>query len=134
MDAEMIAGVRRFNRTVTERIGALRDGFLGRGRPLGEARLLWEVGAEGVEVRGLRRRLGLDSGCVARVLRSLERQGLVERGPSPSDGRVRHVRLTAAGAAERAELDRRSDELAASVLDPLSERQRARLVAAMAEV
>ncbi|HZA00456.1 MAG TPA: GNAT family N-acetyltransferase, partial [Acidimicrobiales bacterium] len=40
----------------------------------------------------------------------------------------------AAGSAERAVLDRRSDELARSLLDPLGERQRERLVAAMAEV
>jgi GNAT superfamily N-acetyltransferase len=35
---------------------------------------------------------------------------------------------------ERAELDRRSDDLALSILDPLTARQRTRLIAAMAEV
>ena len=44
MDVEAIAGVRAFNRTVTERIGALEETYLGGGRPLGETRLLWEVG------------------------------------------------------------------------------------------
>ena len=44
MDAGMIGQVRRFNRTVTQRIGALDDAFLARGRPLGQARLLWEIG------------------------------------------------------------------------------------------
>jgi GNAT superfamily N-acetyltransferase len=47
---------------------------------------------------------------------------------------VRTVRLTPAGLAERAELDRRSDDLAVSILGPLDDRQRARLVAAMGEV
>jgi GNAT superfamily N-acetyltransferase len=47
---------------------------------------------------------------------------------------VRLVRLTRSGAAERAVLDERSDELAASFLAPLGERKRARLVEAMAEV
>jgi ribosomal protein S18 acetylase RimI-like enzyme len=47
---------------------------------------------------------------------------------------VRTARLTARGLAERAELDRRSDEVATSILEPLSARQRTRLVAAMAEV
>jgi len=47
---------------------------------------------------------------------------------------VRIARLTRAGLAERAELDRRSDELAAALLAPLGGGQRARLVAAMAEV
>jgi hypothetical protein len=43
----LIDGVRRFNRTVTQRIGALDDAYLSRGRPLGQARLLWEIGPDG---------------------------------------------------------------------------------------
>src|SRR5438067_581187 len=112
MDTQAVQGVRSFNRTVAERIGALDDRFLGRARPMGEARTLWEVGAAGAEVRALRARLGLDSGYMSRVLRSLEQQGLVTVGASTDDRRVRRVRLTRAGLAERAELDRRSDEVA----------------------
>ena len=134
MDAPSIQQVRAFNRTVADRIGALGDRFLGRARPMGESRTLWEIGPDGTEVRALRARLGLDSGYTSRVLRSLERQGLVTVDPSPDDRRVRHVRLTAAGLAERAELDRCSDDVARSFLEPLSDGQRARLVAAMAEV
>ena len=55
----MVARVRRFNRLVTQRVGALDDRFLARGRPLGEARLLWEIGPEGCELRRLRERLDL---------------------------------------------------------------------------
>ncbi|MDR3544331.1 MAG: winged helix DNA-binding protein, partial [Candidatus Limnocylindrales bacterium] len=131
---EEVQGVRRFNREVAGRIGALTDHFLGRARPMGEARILWEVGPEGTEVRTLRARLSLDSGYTSRVLRSLEQQALVTVGSSPDDQRVRRVQLTDAGRAERTELDRRSDELALSILEPLSVRQRTRLVAAMAEV
>ena len=131
---EEIQVVRRFNREVAGRIGALTDQFLGRARPMGEARVLWEIGAQGVEVRALRARLSLDSGYTSRVLRSLERQALVTVGSSPDDRRVRRVQLTEAGRAERMELDRRSDEVALSILEPLSVTQRTRLVAAMAEV
>jgi hypothetical protein len=45
MSQTRVEQVRRFNRTVSERIGALDDRFLGQDRPLGEARLLWEDGA-----------------------------------------------------------------------------------------
>jgi len=134
MDAAMVERVRSFNRRVTERVGALNEDFLGRDRPLAEARLLWEIGPGGSEVRELRRRLGLDSGYLARLLRSLERHGMVVVEPVPSDRRVRRARLTRSGLAERAELDRRSDQLAASVLDPLCDEQRARLLSAMADV
>ena len=120
--------VRRFNRTVTERVGVLYDHYLGRDRPIGEARLLWEIGDQGQDVRRLRERLGLDSGYISRLLRSLEAAGLVTVEPQPRDRRVRTVRLTGTGRAERAVLDDRSDELAGSMLEPLNSAQRARLV------
>jgi DNA-binding MarR family transcriptional regulator/GNAT superfamily N-acetyltransferase len=134
MDRDFVQDVRSFNRTVAERIGALDDRFLGRARPMGEARILWEIGPDGAEVRALRARLALDSGYLSRVLRSLERQGLVTVETSPDDRRVRRAQLTESGHAERAELDRRSDEVAAGILEPLDARQRARLVAAMRDV
>ncbi|MDQ6878487.1 MAG: helix-turn-helix domain-containing GNAT family N-acetyltransferase [Candidatus Dormibacteraeota bacterium] len=134
MDPTMISQARRFNRIVTQRVGALNDRFLARDRSLGEARLLWEIGAEGRDVRSLRAQLELDSGYLSRLLRSLEASGLVTVGPNESDKRVRIARLTPLGSAEREVLDQRSDELAASLLAPLSARQRARLVAAMADV
>lgn len=126
--------VRRFHRLVVERIGALSDRFLGRDRPMGESRVLWEIGPEGTEVRALRARLGLDSGYASRVLRALEREALITTRVGRDDARVRSVHLTRAGRAERAELDRRSNELATGLLAPLEARQRARLVAAMADV
>jgi DNA-binding MarR family transcriptional regulator len=126
--------VRRFNRTVTQRVGALNDRFLARDRPLAEARLLWEIGPEGAEVRSLRSRLELDSGHASRLLRSLQDDGLIRVVPSSADGRVRRAELTPAGLAERKLLDRRSDELAKSMLTPLSSAERGRLVTAMREV
>lgn len=134
MSDREVQQVRAFNRIVAERIGAVSDTFLGRGRPMGHSRTLWEIGSAGCEVRELRGRLGLDSGYVSRVLRSLERQGLINVEASPDDRRVRFVRLTSSGLAERVELDRRSDRLASSVLERLRDHERRRLVAAMAEV
>ena len=129
-----VAHVRRFNRTITQRVGALNDHFLSRDRPLAVARLLWEIGTEGGEVVMLRSRLGVDSGQMSRMLRSLEADGLVTVMPSDADGRVRVARLTARGLAERAILDERSDELAASILEPLDDEQRTELVGAMRTV
>jgi DNA-binding MarR family transcriptional regulator len=134
MSDARVEQVRRFNRVVTQRVGAFNDRFLGRPRPLGEARLLWEIGLTGCEVRSLRSRLGLDSGYLSRLLRSLEAAGLVEVSPNPSDARVRVARLTRAGRRERAALDRRSDEFAQSLLAPLSDEEQQRLVAAMRDV
>src|SRR3954451_11666139 len=134
MPEAQIAQVRRFNRVAGERIGALQSHFLGLRRPIGEARLLWEVGLEGGDVRDLRARLGLDSGYASRLLRALEDDGLIKVSTGAHDARVRRVVLTARGRREWRELELRSDELALSVLAPLNDRQRSRLVDAMATV
>ncbi|MEH1101776.1 helix-turn-helix domain-containing GNAT family N-acetyltransferase [Micromonospora sp. CPCC 205561] len=137
MDSELIAAVRRFNRTVTQRVGALDDEYMARARPLAQARLLWEIGPGGAEVAALRARLGLDSGHLSRLLRALEGDGLITVGPSAQpggDGRVRTASLTYAGRAEWAELDERSEAFARSILAPLTGSRRERLVSAMAEV
>lgn len=134
MTEVMIAQVRRFNRTVTQRIGALNERFLASERSLAQNRLLWEIGSDGADVRALRARLDLDSGYVSRLLRALEAAGLITIERSPDDGRVRTARLTDAGREELATLDRRSDDAAAAILRPLNEGQKSRLVTAMAEV
>src|SRR6476619_4838001 len=116
MPDAMVDQVRRFNRTVTQRVGALDDHFLARDRPLGEARVLWEIGRDGCEVRALRHRLQIDSGYLSRLLRSLEADDLVRVGPSAADRRVGRAELTRKGRAEWTLLDRRSDELARTLL------------------
>jgi DNA-binding MarR family transcriptional regulator/N-acetylglutamate synthase-like GNAT family acetyltransferase len=134
MNERHIQQVRRFNRVVTQHVGALESSYLKRGRPLGQARLLFEIGLNGIDVRVLRERLKLDSGYVSRLLRSLEAQELVQVQAQSGDGRVRRVVLTPKGHAERATYDTLSDELAISFLTPLDPAQRERLVKAMAEV
>jgi len=134
MSATAVDEVRHFNRTVTERLGALSDDFLGLHRPLGESRVLWEIGSDGCEVRLLRARLGLDSGYTSRMLRSLESEGLVKLKRGPADRRIRVARLTAAGRRALAALNERADEHARSLLAPLTSEQKERLVAAMHDV
>ena len=134
MTAEMVAKVRRFNRTATARIGVLNDNYLASARTLGMNRMLWEIGVDGCDIRSLRAQLDLDSGYASRLLRALENERLIVIEPSPNDGRVRIARLTAAGRREVAVLDQRSDDAASAILQPLNAGQRDRLVTAMAEV
>jgi DNA-binding MarR family transcriptional regulator/N-acetylglutamate synthase-like GNAT family acetyltransferase len=117
---------------VTRKVGALNDRYLGH-RPLGESRVLFEIGEHGATPRDIRARLGLDSGYLARLLRALQRDGLVAEQPG-ADRRTKRLTLTEAGRAEVAELDRISDELAAATLAPLTDEQRERLLRAQAEV
>jgi DNA-binding MarR family transcriptional regulator len=134
MATDEITQVRRFNRLVTQRVGALDDHFLGRDRPLAESRLLFEIGPAGADLRDLRERLGLDSGYVSRLVKSLQREGLIRLTRGADDRRVRQARLTPAGRRELHEMNGRADALAAGLLESLPSTQRVRLVTAMTEV
>src|SRR6476646_10549274 len=116
MDADLVETIRRFNRTVTQRVGVLNEDYLARSRPLGASRVLWEIGDDGIDARSIRARLQLDSGYLSRLLRMLEAEDLIQVTQDPNDQRVRVMQLTEAGKRERAELDRRSDDLAHSLL------------------
>ncbi len=100
MFLDPVARLRRFNRAVTRASGALETSFMGRGRPLGAARVLHLVRAEGTDVADIRAQLGLDSGLLSRFLRALEREHLIETKTDPTDRRRSIARLTQAGQAE----------------------------------
>jgi DNA-binding MarR family transcriptional regulator len=134
MNQQHIAQVRQFNRLVTQRVGALDDHFLGRDRPLGASRLLYEIGEQGASLRDLRRRLDLDAGYVSRLIKTLKKAGLIRLAAEAGDQRVRTAQLTARGRREMRALNARSDRLAADLLSAVSGKQRERLVTAMAEV
>ena len=134
MNVSQVEQVRSFNRAITRRVGALGDDYLGRGRPFGESRVLFEIGRDGADIRDLRTRLALDSGYLSRLLRSLEAQGLATSQRAADDGRARRVTLTRKGVREVDALDRRSQDFAISLLAPLGAAQRDRMIAAMAEV
>ncbi len=129
-----VATVRQFNRAVTHHMGVLEDHFLGRNRSLGASRVLFEIGeagTSGIAIRNLRARLSLDSGYISRVLKSLQAEGLIRLSQASDDARVRIVKVTSKGRRELATLNQRSDEIAATTLRGLNDKQRASLVDAM---
>jgi DNA-binding MarR family transcriptional regulator/ribosomal protein S18 acetylase RimI-like enzyme len=123
---------RRFNRSFTQRIGVLGDSYLDAGRPLGPSRLLFEVGDRGAHVSELRRRLGLDSGYVSRLLRQLEDEHLVTVTTDPADRRQRVVTLSPLGRREWRRLDGRAQRAARRLVQGLAAPERARLADALA--
>lgn len=125
-----VAAFRQFSRYFTRQAGVLTEQYLGQARPLGAARVLFEIGS-GVSLRELRTRLGLDPGYLSRMIRSLEDEGLVRVSAHPGDGRLRVAELTSAGEAELAEQDRRANGVAEGLLSTLAEVQRRELVASL---
>lgn len=116
MTASPVARFRRFARAVTREVGALDTSFLGRGRPLGAARVINAIGAGRSDVAELRAYLGLDSGLMSRLLRGLEDEGVIETTPHPGDARRRVAALTVTGAREFEAYEALSDSRAASFL------------------
>jgi DNA-binding MarR family transcriptional regulator/GNAT superfamily N-acetyltransferase len=129
--ASQAAALRRFNRFYTGAIGVLTDRYLGLSRPLGEARVLFEIGTDGAAVRDLRNLLDLDSGYLSRLLSQLQSQGLVRMGAHPDDHRIRIAELTPAGRRELTDLNQRAEAVATGLLEPLTAEQRLDLIAAM---
>ncbi|HXD47057.1 MAG TPA: helix-turn-helix domain-containing GNAT family N-acetyltransferase [Pseudolabrys sp.] len=111
-----IARVRRFNRAVTSEVGALDTSFLGRGRPLGAARVLNAIGHGYSDVAALRDYLGLDSGLMSRLLRGLEEEGLAETVAHKDDARRRIARLTKRGRREFDAYEKLSDAQAKAMI------------------
>jgi DNA-binding MarR family transcriptional regulator/GNAT superfamily N-acetyltransferase len=124
--------LRRFNRAWSQRVGLLEESYLGQGRSLGASRLLFEMGVDGAGVLELRRRLGLDSGYLSRLLRTLEDDGLVAVRRDPADQRRRLVVPTARGRRAIERLEDRSEGRARALVEPLGESQRRRLTEALA--
>lgn len=133
--AQHVAAVRRFSRFYTQQIGVLTDSYLRSPFSLTEARVMYELAQhETTTATELGGALGLDAGYLSRILRSFTTQGLIDRQPSPTDGRQNILRLTAAGQAAFATLDARSRADFALMLGRLTLEEQRRLVAAMGAI
>jgi DNA-binding MarR family transcriptional regulator/GNAT superfamily N-acetyltransferase len=133
--AARVAAVRRFNRFYTRQVGALDEGLLHSSLSLAEGRVLYEVAnRESPTAAELGRDLRLDAGYLSRLVRSLEQRALLERAPSPTDGRQSLLRLTGEGRATFDDLDGRAREEIAGLLTPLAETRQRWLLEAMGTI
>jgi DNA-binding MarR family transcriptional regulator/GNAT superfamily N-acetyltransferase len=130
-----VAAVRRFNRFYTRAIGVLEKGYLGTPYTVAEGRVLYEIAkADGITAKAVGGITGLDAGYLSRIVARLERDGVVGRERSASDGRSTVLRLTERGREVFAPFDQRSAALVEGMIGGLSPERRARLTGAMAEL
>jgi DNA-binding MarR family transcriptional regulator/GNAT superfamily N-acetyltransferase len=129
---ERVAAVRRFNRFHTRKIGVLHEGLLGSPLSLTEGRVLYELAQRRTTTASeLAAELALDSGYLSRILTGFEKQGLLQRDPSETDGRQIILALTDRGRAMFAMINARSHEEIAALLEPLTNADQKRLVKAL---
>ena len=132
---DTVAVIRRFNRFYTRAIGVLDRGHVGSPYTLAETRTLYEIAVgQGVTPKAVGERTGLDPGYLSRIVKRLERDGLVRREPSDVDGRSIVLRPSEEGAALMAVLQQRSVAQVEGLIAGLTAPQRAELTAALETV
>lgn len=131
---ERISEVRAFNRFYTRLIGALGD-HLTSPFSLAQVRVLYELAHQDAPVASaLCDDLALDPGYLSRMLRALERDGLVASRPSKSDARRRQLELTAKGKRVFGALERKADAAIAELLEPVPPPRQREVTAAMQQI
>ena len=127
-----VEAVRRFNRFYTRQIGVLPEKLLRSPFSLAEARVIYELAhrerATATEVAG---ELGLDGGYLSRILRDFSKRGLIDKKPSPTDGRQTLLWLTKTGQEAFATINARSRNQIEALLNGLAPADQKRLLEAM---
>jgi DNA-binding MarR family transcriptional regulator/predicted N-acetyltransferase YhbS len=127
-----VSTIRAFNRFWTKAIGVLEAGLLDSPYSLTEVRVIFEVAQrDGISLTEVRKILRIDSGYLSRILTRLKQEGVVAAAPSGTDGRRQVLTLRSKGHDLFRELDGRASEEIQTMLSPLGQEDRERLVGAM---
>lgn len=130
-----VDAVRDFNRRYTKIIGVLDQHLLASPFSLTEARVLYEIAQRELpSASDIGAALNLDAGYLSRILQRFTEDELVSRTAGANDRRQQRLKLTAKGRAAFGRLETASRASIGRMLEPLSEGDRERLLAAMATV
>jgi len=129
---QRVGAIRRFNRFYTQKIGVLEESLLQSPFTLGQVRVLYELThRERPTATELAKTLALDAGYLSRMLRGFERSNLMEKRPSPADGRQSLLSLTELGRRTFLPLDLRAQKEIGAMLKHLSGSEQRQLITAM---
>jgi DNA-binding MarR family transcriptional regulator/ribosomal protein S18 acetylase RimI-like enzyme len=128
----LIHAVRRFNRFYTNILGLLNHHLLNSDYSLPEARVLYELySSQDITSKKLTEELKIDSGYLSRIIKRMEKQGLLYRMKSAADGRAYPINLTDKGKETFRKLDGLSDKQIGGLMTNLNEDRRERLMIGM---
>ena len=132
---DQVQAIRKFNRFYTNFLGLLNETLLDSPLKLTEGRILFEIyGLSNCNAKELIDILNLDRGYMSRVLKRLERIGLIERVPDPIDKRIRKLRLTKDGKILMGKINRDASDQIGRMLKILNGTERKKLVNAMRDI
>jgi DNA-binding MarR family transcriptional regulator len=99
---------------------------------LAQCHAVLEIGsADGMSVKELSARLGLDKSTLSRTVESLVEDGLTERTTSPDDRRAIVIRLTAKGRASADRINATWNRICADMFRDIPEKKHVRIIEAM---
>ena len=131
----LISEIRSFSRFYTKVLGLLEKHILDSPYSLTEVRILLEINKiKDCTANKLISKLNIDRGYMSRVLKSFERDGLVERVGSPGDRRIMLLKLTVKGRSTLAELEERSGKQVESLIGHMTESEGQKLAASMRNI
>jgi DNA-binding MarR family transcriptional regulator len=127
-----IKNIRAFNRFYTDVIGLLNKHLLNSDYSLAEVRVMYEisVGKE-VQASQVMTAMSIDKSYLSRILKKLEKDGIITKSPSPDDARAVSVSLTEEGKKLFTALNKASDHQINELIEKLSSRQQQELVSHM---
>ncbi|MCG8401765.1 MAG: helix-turn-helix domain-containing GNAT family N-acetyltransferase [Firmicutes bacterium] len=131
----IVQNIRQFNRFYTNIIGVLDRHILNSSFSLAEARVLLEISrVDNCTATKLIALLNLDAGYLSRIIKGFERQNLICRQKSSSDGRSNMIYVTEKGRRVLAELAQTSNRQIESLIDKLPAEQQLNLVHCMKSI
>ncbi|UGU16885.1 MarR family winged helix-turn-helix transcriptional regulator [Sinomicrobium kalidii] len=135
MEQTLIEEVRAFNRFYTGITGLLDRNFLNSPYSLAEIRVLYEIfHHKGIRASQIMEIMHIDKSYLSRILKKLGKDRLVSRERSKEDGRAYMLYLTQKGVAEFKLLNKASDRQIAGLLEPLTQKEKERLIARMKDI
>lgn len=134
-DLEIISDIRQFNRFYTAQLGLLQQHIFDSEYSLTEIRVLYEINFNRqTTATGIREALQIDAGYLSRILRKLEKAGLVWKHPLPEDGRSSYLTLSDRGRRLMAKMGTLSDDQIRQMLAHLPAADQQTIAASMRDL
>jgi DNA-binding MarR family transcriptional regulator len=129
MAKEVIEKIREFNRFYTSIIGVTNDHILQSNYSLTEVRVMFEAYyTPGITARQLTGILQVDEGYLSRLIAKLVKQKIVLKKQSKEDKRIYALELSEKGRQLFTDLNKRSSQAIASLIEHLTAEERQELV------
>ena len=129
MAKEVIEKIREFNRFYTSVIGVTNDHILQSNYSLTEVRVMYEAYySPGITARQLTSILQVDEGYLSRLITKLVKQKIVLKKQSKEDKRIYALELSEKGKQLFSDLNKRSSEAIATLIEHLTVGERQELV------